>query len=136
MEQVLEQIKIALKNSLSQDENLRKQAQEFLGKRCEPDPQFQLALLHLIKSYRTAESASIPDHVQTQYQAILCMKNSLGRLLQVHRNRKRFSQPSTSTSQTVERNVFTDAIRAQVKEQLLQLVQAPDEIILSKGSYE
>ena len=47
----IEQIKQALKNSLSLDQTLREQANHFLIKQCEPNPTFQLALLHIIKSY-------------------------------------------------------------------------------------
>ena len=81
-------------------------------KQCEPDPQFQIALLHIIRSQATSlgtsgpntvlESQSqgessiypssggtnpaqprqpTPEEIQIQYQAIICMKNSLTRLL-------------------------------------------------------
>ena len=56
MEQAIEQIKTALINSLSMDQNLRDQANLFLIKQCEPDPQFQIALLHIIKSFSTVVS--------------------------------------------------------------------------------
>ena len=56
MEQAIEQIKTALINSLSMDQNLRDQANLFLIKQCEPDPQFQIALLHIIKSFSTVTS--------------------------------------------------------------------------------
>ena len=32
------------------DQGLRDQANQFLIKQCEPDPQFQIALLHIIKN--------------------------------------------------------------------------------------
>ena len=51
MEQSITDIKNALVNSLSLDAALRDQAQNFLIKQCEPDPNFQTALLHIIKSY-------------------------------------------------------------------------------------
>lgn len=50
MEQAIKQIKSALVNSLSTDAALRDEANSFLIKQCEPDPQFQIALLHIIKS--------------------------------------------------------------------------------------
>ena len=50
MEQSITDIKNALVNSLSLDAGLRDQAQSFLTKQSEPDPNFQTALLHLIKS--------------------------------------------------------------------------------------
>lgn len=51
MEQAISQIKTALMNSLSNDAALRDEANQFLMKQCEPDPQFQIALLHIIKSH-------------------------------------------------------------------------------------
>lgn len=48
---VINQIKLALANSLSLDSTLRDEALKFLIDECEPDPNFQLALLHIIKSY-------------------------------------------------------------------------------------
>ena len=51
MDQGIAEIKNALANSLSLDAALRDQAQNFLIKQCEPDPQFQTALLQIIKSY-------------------------------------------------------------------------------------
>ena len=101
MEQSINEIKNALVNSLSLDAGLRDQAQNFLIKQCEPDPNFQTALLHIIKSYSTqvtvldsgaqypgsgqqslpAERTPSQEDIQIQYQAILCMKNSLTRLL-------------------------------------------------------
>ena len=50
MEQAIESIKTALVNTLSMDQGLRDQANQFLIKQCEPDPQFQIALLHIIKN--------------------------------------------------------------------------------------
>jgi|APGre2960657423_1045063.scaffolds.fasta_scaffold952956_1 hypothetical protein len=41
MEQAAEQIKLAMANSLSMNETLRNEAQEFLTKHCEPVPQYQ-----------------------------------------------------------------------------------------------
>jgi hypothetical protein len=38
MEQAAEQIKLAMANSLSMNETLRNEAQEFLTKHCEPVP--------------------------------------------------------------------------------------------------
>ena len=38
MDQAVEQIKLAMANSLSMNEQLRNQAQEFLTKQCEPVP--------------------------------------------------------------------------------------------------
>ena len=59
MEQGIAEIKNALANSLSLDATLRDQAQNFLIKQCEPDPQFQIALLHIIKSY--SKSVTVLD---------------------------------------------------------------------------
>ena len=103
MEQAISQIKTALINSLSMDAALRDEANQFLIKQCEPDPQFQIALLYIIKSRSTSQSgpntildsgstgessrAFTPqgqptaEEIQIQYQAIICMKNSLTRLL-------------------------------------------------------
>ncbi len=79
--QAIEQIKSALTNSLSTENTLRDAAQKFLMSECEPNPAFQLALLKVIEA---------PNGDSTlQYQAILCMKNSLTRLLQQHRTRAR-----------------------------------------------
>ena len=78
-------------------------------KQCEPDPQFQLALLHIIRSFSTQTASNVvleaqtqgeapkvlfqneaapaqprqpsAEDIQIQYQAIICMKNSLTRLL-------------------------------------------------------
>ena len=88
MEQALEQIKIALVNSLSLDDTLRNQSLDFLTNHCEPNPEFQLALLFIISSNQGQTSS--PECKQLQYQAILFMKNSLTRLLQLPRNRKVF----------------------------------------------
>jgi hypothetical protein len=38
MEQAVEQIKVAMANSLSLNQQLRNEAQEFLTKQCEPVP--------------------------------------------------------------------------------------------------
>ena len=51
MDQAVEQIKVAMENSLSMNEQLRKEAQEFITKQCEPVPQYQQVLLHIIMSY-------------------------------------------------------------------------------------
>ena len=58
MEQAVEQIKMAMANSLSLNEQLRNEAQEFLTKQCEPVPQYQQVLLHIVASYnrQTAQS--------------------------------------------------------------------------------
>jgi hypothetical protein len=47
-----EQIKLAMKNSVSQEDGPRTEASTFLTKQCEPDPQFQLALIHVIRSFQ------------------------------------------------------------------------------------
>lgn len=51
MEEAAEQIKLAMANSLSMNETLRNEAQEFLTKHCEPVPQYQQVLLHIIAGY-------------------------------------------------------------------------------------
>ncbi len=48
MDQAIEQIKIALVNSLSMNDQLRNQSLDFLTNQCEPNPEFQLVLLHII----------------------------------------------------------------------------------------
>ncbi len=87
MEQAIEQIKLALINSLSMNEQLRNQAMDFLTNQCEPNPEFQQALFHIITEHSAASMT--PDQKQLQYQAILCMKNSLTRIL-CTKNRKVF----------------------------------------------
>lgn len=68
------QIQLALINSLSLNKQERDHSFRFLTKECEPNPAFQLALLHIINN---------PEgNSQLQYQALICMKNSLTRLLQ------------------------------------------------------
>jgi hypothetical protein len=51
MESAAQQIKQAMANSLSLNQALRSEAQEFLTKQCEPVPQYQQVLLHIIMSY-------------------------------------------------------------------------------------
>ena len=92
-------------------------------KQCEPDPQFQIALLQIIKNSTMASQNTIlesqvsgePSHVysaattptqptaeeiQIQYQAIICMKNSLTRLMQQHRGRG-FGSTNRGASATI-----------------------------------
>lgn len=81
MDQAVEQIKMAMANSLSLNEQLRNEAQEFLTKQCEPVPQYQQVLLHIVASYNRQTAQSTQNDQMMQYQAILFMKNSLTRLL-------------------------------------------------------
>jgi hypothetical protein len=135
--QEIAQIKLALTNSLSTENAARDQAQKFLMQECEPNPAFQFALLKVIQA---------PEGDSTlQYQAILCMKNSLTRLLQQHRTRSRrivgvqatagktVSFQGQPASQAV---TISDEMRAQLKDTLLMLIQDPDPVILTKNSYD
>jgi len=45
---IIAKIEVALVNSISQNDSLRKEASDFLTSQCEPDPQFYLALLKII----------------------------------------------------------------------------------------
>jgi hypothetical protein len=63
------------------DQSEREESHKFLSKDCEANPMFQLALLQIIENPN--------GNSQLQYQAIVCMKNSLTRLLQQHRSRTR-----------------------------------------------
>ena len=92
MEQAVEQIKVAMANSISLNEQLRNEAQEFLTKHCEPLPQYQQVLLHIIASYNRQTAYLSQNDQMMQYQAILFMKNSLDRLLQMHRKSKRYTR--------------------------------------------
>jgi len=44
------QIEQALTHSISGDQNLREESHRFLTRDCEPNPLFQLALLHIIEN--------------------------------------------------------------------------------------
>lgn len=92
MDSAAEQIKMAMANSLSLNEQLRNEAQDFLTKQCEPVPQYQQVLLYIIASYSRQTAQSTQNDQMMQYQAILFMKNSLTRLLQMHRNLKRYTR--------------------------------------------
>ena len=61
MEQAAEQIKVAMQNSVSLNEQMRKEASDFLTKRCEPAPHYQLVLLHIISSYSRQSAQSPTD---------------------------------------------------------------------------
>ena len=65
MEQTIEQIKLALANSISMNDQLRNQALDFLTNQCEPNPEFQLALLYII-SHNNGQNASQEER-QLQY---------------------------------------------------------------------
>jgi hypothetical protein len=56
---IILRIKQALANSLSLDANLRDEAMHFLIEECEPDPNFQLVLLQIIKSYSIVSNNSL-----------------------------------------------------------------------------
>lgn len=86
-----------------------------------------------------------------QYQAILFMKNSLSRLLNKHRRRSRIapSNPTfTKATGTGQKSVafsgdlgdsptgLDETVRSQIKAALLELIQNPDNIILTKNAYE
>ena len=110
---VEEQIKLALINSLSMNEQLRTQSLEFLTTQCEPNPELQLALLNIIANNYTLPGpppASTTDPTQQQhllqYQAIMFMKNSLNRLFQANRNKKLFKSTQAGTQMQ-----FTDQLR-------------------------
>lgn len=111
---VEEQIKLALINSLSMNEQLRTQSLEFLTTQCEPNPELQLALLNIIANNYTLPGpspATTTDPTQQQqhllqYQAIMFMKNSLNRLFQANRNKKLFKSTQAGTQMQ-----FTDQLR-------------------------
>ena len=113
---VEEKIKIALFNSLSMDEMLRKQSFEFLNTQFEHNPELQLSLISIItQNYTLHESppAFFADHSQKclmQYQAIIFMKNSLSRLLKGKRNKVHFSNPQAGTQME-----FTSQLRETIK---------------------
>ena len=44
------QIEQALTHSISLDQNQRDESHKFLSRECEPNPLFQLALLHIIEN--------------------------------------------------------------------------------------
>jgi hypothetical protein len=50
MEVVILKIEQALADTIGMDSERRQKATDFLLQECEPDPQFQLALLHIIKT--------------------------------------------------------------------------------------
>ena len=51
-----DQIKLALINSLSLNEQLRSQSLEFLTTQCEPNPELQLTLLNIIAKSHLVQS--------------------------------------------------------------------------------
>ena len=66
-------------------------------------PQYQQVLLHIVASYNRQTAQSTQNDQMMQYQAILFMKNSLTRLLQMHRNRKRYTRgQGTMTPNSVD----------------------------------
>ena len=110
---VEEQIKLALINSLSMNEQLRTQSLEFLTTQCEPNPELELSLLNIIANNYTLPGpppTTTTDPTQQQhllqYQAIMFMKNSLNRLFQANRNKKLFKSTQAGTQMQ-----FTDQLR-------------------------
>ena len=152
MESAVQQIKLAMANSLSMNQQLRNEAQEFITKQCEPIPQYQQVLLHIISSYNSQTAQSTQNDQMMQYQAILFMKNSLTRLLQMHRNRKRYTRgnlaPSSgmSLSNTLnnlqgmpqainQQHQLTSEFLEDLKAKILALIQNPDDCILGENAY-
>jgi len=104
------------------DNQKRKEATDFLLTQCEPDPQFQLALLHIIK-----QSAGNAQKSTIQYQAILCMKNSLKRLLNDDRKNRLFK--------TQKQQALSEEMRERIKSELLAICRVSDEV-LDRNAFE
>ena len=109
--------------------------------------------MHIIQSYCRQAGQYTQDDQMMQYQAILFMKNSLTRLLQMHRSTKRYSKLATLSKpnpQSLENTLnnikgIPQAMNKQhqlsqefledIKAKILTLVQNPSECILGEQAY-
>lgn len=127
-------------------------------------PQYQQVLLHIVASYNRQTAQSTQNDQMMQYQAILFMKNSLTRLLQMHRNRKysrgqaapqtksaevkgkaagQTSPPLSAALQNLsgfppainQQQELTPEFLEDLKAKILALIQNPDDCILGENAY-